>query len=89
MTALADDRYIVISSDGHVGGQMHEYRDHLESKYHAEFDEWVKTYVNPFEDLRSENAYRNWDSRARLRELEGPDLPQQPRRRGGRNPLGA
>jgi predicted TIM-barrel fold metal-dependent hydrolase len=70
VTRLAGGRYIVISSDGHAGGQMHEYRDYLESRYHAEFDEWVKTYVNPFEDLRSENAYRNWDSGARLRELE-------------------
>jgi predicted TIM-barrel fold metal-dependent hydrolase len=70
MTTLADDRYIVISADGHAGGQMHEYRDHLESRYHDEFDQWVKTYVNPFEDLRAEGAYRNWDSAARLRELE-------------------
>ena len=70
MVKLADDRYIVVSSDGHAGAQMHEYRGYLEAKYLDEFDEWAKSYVNPFVDLRGETAYRNWDSKARLQELE-------------------
>ena len=70
MVKLADDRYIVVSSDGHAGAQMHEYREYLEAKYLDEFDEWAKSYVNPFVDLRGETAYRNWDSSARLQELE-------------------
>ena len=70
MTTLAGDHYIVISSDGHAGAQVHEYRDYLESKYHDEFDTWASTFVNPFEDLRADVAYRNWESAARLRELE-------------------
>jgi predicted TIM-barrel fold metal-dependent hydrolase len=60
----------VVSSDGHAGAQMHEYREYLEAKYLDEFDEWAKSYVNPFVDLRGETAYRNWDSKARLQELE-------------------
>ena len=32
------DRYLVISSDGHVGLPPERYRDYLESRYHAEFD---------------------------------------------------
>ncbi len=67
---LADGRYIVISSDGHAGGQMHEYREYLEARYLDEFDEWAKSFVNPFVDLRGETAYRNWDSQRRLQELE-------------------
>ena len=70
MTRLADDRYIVISADGHCGAQMSEYRDYLEKKYLDDFDEWVESYVNPFEDLQGETAYRNWDSTRRLQELE-------------------
>jgi predicted TIM-barrel fold metal-dependent hydrolase len=70
MTTLAGDRYIVISSDGHAGGQMDEYRGYLESKYLDEFDEWAKSYVNPWDDLRAATAYRNWDSAKRLQELE-------------------
>jgi len=70
MTQLAGDRYIVVSSDGHAGAQMEDYRDYLESRWLDEFDEWAKSYVNPFTDLRGETAYRNWDSKARLEELE-------------------
>ena len=56
MTTLAGDHYIVISSDGHAGAQVHDYRDYLESKYHDQFDAWEATFVNPFEDLRAELA---------------------------------
>ncbi|HUR77092.1 MAG TPA: amidohydrolase family protein [Acidimicrobiales bacterium] len=70
MTKLADDRYIVISSDCHAGAQMQDYREYLAKKWHPEFDEWAKSYVNPFDDLAGETAYRNWDSDRRLRELE-------------------
>jgi len=70
MPKFAGDRYIVVSADGHAGAQMHEYRDYLEHKYLAAFDEWAKSYVNPFIDLRGETAYRNWDSSRRLQELE-------------------
>jgi predicted TIM-barrel fold metal-dependent hydrolase len=69
MTLLADGRYIVISSDGHCGAEMTTYRDYLEKKYLEDFDGWAKSYVNPFEDLRGETAYRNWDSSRRLQEL--------------------
>ena len=33
------DRYLVISSDGHVGLPPERYREYLESKYHDKFDE--------------------------------------------------
>ena len=44
MTTRANDRYIVISSDGHCGAQMDEYRDYLEKGYLDDFDEWAKSY---------------------------------------------
>ena len=64
------ERYVVISSDGHAGAELHAYRDYLERAYLGEFDEWAKTFVSPWDDLRAETAYRNWDSGTRLRELE-------------------
>lgn len=70
MTRLADDRYIVISADGHCGAQIGEYRNYLAKRYLEDFDQWAKSYVNPFEDLQRESAYRNWDSARRLQELE-------------------
>ena len=71
MTSLAADRYIVISSDGHAGAEMLDYRDYLERRYLEEFDAWAKTYVNPYDDLRGETAYRNWDSAARRARARG------------------
>jgi predicted TIM-barrel fold metal-dependent hydrolase len=68
--ALPGDRYVVISSDGHAGADLYDYRPYLEARYHDEFDAWAPTYVNPFADLRGETAYRNWDSGRRLEELE-------------------
>ena len=62
MAKLADDRYIVISSDCHAGAPMLDYREYLEVKWHDEFDAWAAGYENPFDDLRSAEAYRNWDS---------------------------
>jgi len=70
MTALAGDSYVVISSDGHAGADLYDYRPYLEARYHDDFDAWAPTYVNPFADLRGATAYRNWDSPRRLAELE-------------------
>ena len=80
MEKLAGDRYIVISSDGHAGAQMEDYRNYLEKEWLDEFDDWATSYVNPFTDLRGVTAYRNWDSAKRLEETRR-------RRRGGRSAL--
>ncbi len=37
-----DERHIVISADSHCGADLWEYKPYLESKYHADFDEWAK-----------------------------------------------
>jgi predicted TIM-barrel fold metal-dependent hydrolase len=70
MTVLADDRYIVISCDGHAGADIMAYRDYLERRYLDEFDAWAASYVNPYADLRGDWAYRNWDSQRRRHELD-------------------
>ena len=46
MAKLAGDRYIVISSDGHAGAEMLQYRDYLERRYLDDFDAWAASYVN-------------------------------------------
>ena len=33
------DRYLIVSTDGHAGLPMEGYRDYLDAKYHAAFDE--------------------------------------------------
>ena len=64
------DRHVVISGDGHAGGDILDYRDYLEPRWRDEFDAWYATYENPFRDLREEGRDRNWNSDRRQRELE-------------------
>ena len=33
------DRYLIVSTDGHAGLPMAEYRSYVDSKYHKAFDE--------------------------------------------------
>ena len=62
------ERYTIISSDGHAGADLLDYKPYLASRWHDDFDGWATTYVNPFADLLAKTAYRNWDSTARLAE---------------------
>ena len=63
-----DHRYTVISADAHAGADIREYRPYLPTAWHAEFDSWAASYVNPFADLLAPTAYRSWDSDRRLEE---------------------
>ncbi len=66
----AGDRYVVISSDCHAGASIRAYRPYLASRYHDDFDAWMQTFENPYQDLTGDDAERNWDSDRRLAELE-------------------
>ena len=68
--AVVDGRYVIVSTDGHAGASVMTYRDYLPSRLHDEFDEWVKKFENPFADTEGTWAYRNWDSKRRIEELE-------------------
>ena len=41
------EHLVLISADGHAGGNHEQYRVYLESKYLDEFDAWRKRYRNP------------------------------------------
>ncbi len=64
------DRYIVISADCHGGGAVQDYRDYLDPAYHDDFDAWLATFENPYDDLKGGDADRNWDHDRRLAEIE-------------------
>lgn len=66
----SDERYIVISADGHAGGNIPDYRPYLEAKWHEDFDAWAADYENPYEDLEGDLGARNWDSARRMADLE-------------------
>ena len=63
------DRYIVVSADGHAGGNIGDYRPYLASRWHDEFDAWAAGFEMPYEDLKGDLGPRNWDSARRLRDL--------------------
>ncbi len=68
--ADTDERYVVISADGHAGGDVGDYRPYLESQWHDDFDRWAAAYESPFADLKGDLGTRNWDSDRRLTDLE-------------------
>ena len=63
------ERYIVISADGHAGGNVPDYRPYLASEWLDDFDAWAAGYETPYEDLKGDLGPRNWDSDRRLRDL--------------------
>lgn len=64
------DKYVVISSDGHAGADLRDYKQYLPSTWHDEFDAWADGYESPFDDLIHATAHRNWDSEFRLSEMD-------------------
>jgi predicted TIM-barrel fold metal-dependent hydrolase len=69
-----EDRYIVVSADGHAGNEMLAYRDYLEQGYLDDFDAWAADYQVPYADLEGPDASRNWDSDRRLAETEADGI---------------
>lgn len=70
MSTDGGERLILISADGHAGGNHEQYRSYLESRYHDDFDRWRAAYGNPFRDLTTGTRTRNWDDERRLGDLE-------------------
>ena len=68
------DRYTVISADCHGGGAILDYRPYLPAALHDDFDAWLRTFDNPYDDLEGDDGSRNWDTDRRLRELEADGI---------------
>jgi predicted TIM-barrel fold metal-dependent hydrolase len=75
-------RYVLISSDGHAGANIPDYKAYLPKEFHAEFDAWAPGFRDPWIDYDKELADTddenlrigvasslspyNWDSEKRL-----------------------
>jgi len=71
MSGQDDNEHLVlISADGHAGGNHDQYRSYLETKYLDQFDAWRMKYSNPFKDLSGGTKDRNWNQERRISELE-------------------
>ncbi len=70
MSDIEDEHLVLISADGHAGGNHDQYRSYLEARYLDEFDAWRAKYSNPFKDLSGGTRDRNWNNERRISELE-------------------
>jgi len=68
------DRYVVISSDTHAGADRLQYKDYLDTQWHADFDVWAAGYESPFDDLVDATANQNWDSDLRMSILDADGI---------------
>jgi predicted TIM-barrel fold metal-dependent hydrolase len=79
---VSDERLVIISTDGHCGADLLDYKPYLESRFHEEFDGWAAGYVDAWTaiDPRPEGVRKlgvvsgldpvNWESTKRLEMLE-------------------
>ena len=74
MSSTTADRYTIISSDCHAGGNHAQYREYLDPAWIDEFDAWRGRYKNPFRDLQDDGRSRNWDDERRIREMDADGI---------------
>jgi len=76
-------RQVVISTDGHAGADLWDYKPYLESRYHEQFDAWAAAFHDAWAEdtdqerpanhrlgVASASAPLNWDSALRLAYLD-------------------
>jgi len=68
---MPNEPYVLITADTHAGGSHAQYREYLDPKYRAAFDEWRGGYRNPAEEHYGSKKKRNWDFEIRTRDQDG------------------
>jgi predicted TIM-barrel fold metal-dependent hydrolase len=82
---MSGQRCVVISADTHCGADLVGYKTYLEHRYHADFDEWLSSYEDPWGALDDDAgdhrvgvssflADVNWDSQKRVGQLEAEGI---------------
>jgi predicted TIM-barrel fold metal-dependent hydrolase len=64
------DPIIVISSDTHAGNSVEGYREYLDTKHQALFDEWRGSYKNPQKKHIGSKKHKNWDDAERMGDMQ-------------------
>jgi predicted TIM-barrel fold metal-dependent hydrolase len=82
MSNPEQNRQIIISTDGHAGADLWDYKPYLESRYHEEFNDWATQFSDPWGQVAGASKQGqnigfasfdvpvNWDSEARLSLLD-------------------
>ncbi len=78
---------VVISTDGHAGADLRDYKPYLERQYHERFDAWASSFHDAWVEetdqerplnhrlgVASAGAPLNWDSAMRLEYLDGQGI---------------
>ena len=80
-------RQIIVSTDGHCGADLWDYKPYLEARYHEAFDPWAESFHDAWADeldqdrpidnrsgVASMATPLNWDSDLRLEYLDGQGI---------------
>lgn len=67
---MSSEPFVVVSSDTHAGAQVQRYRDYLDSKHQALFDDWRGSYKNPQKEHIGSKKHKNWDDAERMADME-------------------
>ncbi|HKK51841.1 MAG TPA: amidohydrolase family protein [Myxococcota bacterium] len=62
--------YAVITADSHAGASIATYREYLDSKHQALFDEWRGSYKNPQKKHIGSKKHKNWDATERIKDMD-------------------
>ncbi len=62
--------YAIITADSHAGASIKAYREYLDSKHQALFDEWRGSYTNPQRKHIGSKKHKNWDAVERISDMD-------------------
>jgi predicted TIM-barrel fold metal-dependent hydrolase len=90
MTDSEPRKYVLISSDGHAGADLWDYKPYLAQEFHGEFEAWATKFSEPWvqyddeltdgddDNIRigvaSSGSPYNWDSEQRLAHLDAEGI---------------
>lgn len=62
--------YTIITADSHAGASIAAYREYLDAKHQALFDDWRGSYKNPQKKHIGSKKHKNWDASARTADMD-------------------
>jgi predicted TIM-barrel fold metal-dependent hydrolase len=87
VTTAGERRQIIVSTDGHCGADLRDYKPYLEQRYQEQFDAWAAGFHDAWADeldqerdvdnragVASAASELNWDSALRSRYLDGQGI---------------
>jgi predicted TIM-barrel fold metal-dependent hydrolase len=67
---VSNSPYAIITSDAHAGASIASYREYLDAKHQALFDDWRGSYKNPQKKHIGSKKHKNWDATERVGDMD-------------------